>query len=237
MDTACRRTASWPSACRVWMPSALPGSVEQLQSSLRAPMQKNFASLTETRRRTSVTSQSERRPWTLRHRGSRKASPCVISRGRGRKRLVPEPCIQECRPRAPYPTDEVSHAVMHHLALALETERDFFRHGHTGRNMTLGSSTTRLSSARPGGAKSPWAPARTRTTGVSRYCFKTTSEGLQIRRDNAWIDVPADPDLVVVNTGDLMAHWSNDRWPSTWHRVRATNRRRASDRLLRRSGR
>ncbi|HSG89414.1 MAG TPA: 2OG-Fe(II) oxygenase family protein [Pseudomonadales bacterium] len=43
--------------------------------------------------------------------------------------------------------------------------------------------------------------------------------GLQIRRDGHWEDVDAPPGTVVVNTGDLMAHWSNDRYRSTWHRV------------------
>ncbi len=43
--------------------------------------------------------------------------------------------------------------------------------------------------------------------------------GLQIRSNGAWADVPMVPGGFVVNLGDLMARWTNDRWVSTLHRV------------------
>ncbi len=44
--------------------------------------------------------------------------------------------------------------------------------------------------------------------------------GLQIRKpDGDWLDVAADPGQLVVNIGDMMARWTNDRWTSTPHRV------------------
>ncbi|WP_129668686.1 isopenicillin N synthase family dioxygenase [Phytoactinopolyspora endophytica] len=44
--------------------------------------------------------------------------------------------------------------------------------------------------------------------------------GLQVRkRDGSWIDVQAPEGTLVVNIGDLMAIWTNDRWTSNPHRV------------------
>lgn len=38
-------------------------------------------------------------------------------------------------------------------------------------------------------------------------------------RAGAWADAPLVPGAFVVNVGDLMARWTNDRWVSTLHRV------------------
>jgi isopenicillin N synthase-like dioxygenase len=44
--------------------------------------------------------------------------------------------------------------------------------------------------------------------------------GLQAQtRDGNWVDVHTNPDTFVVNIGDLMMRWTNDRWVSNVHRV------------------
>jgi isopenicillin N synthase-like dioxygenase len=44
--------------------------------------------------------------------------------------------------------------------------------------------------------------------------------GLQVRRrDGEWINVDPVPGCFIINIGDLMMHWTNDRWVSTLHRV------------------
>ena len=46
-----------------------------------------------------------------------------------------------------------------------------------------------------------------------------TIRGLQVWNGSDWEDVPEAPGTFVVNLGDLMAQWTNDRWRSTMHRV------------------
>ncbi len=59
-----------------------------------------------------------------------------------------------------------------------------------------------------------------RTDGVS---------GLQIEDlDRGWVDVEHDPDSFIVNLGDSIAQWTNDRWRSTMHRVVPTAEERMS---------
>jgi len=43
--------------------------------------------------------------------------------------------------------------------------------------------------------------------------LKSDSAGLQVKtRDEVWVDVPHITDSFIVNLGDLMAYWTNDRW-------------------------
>jgi len=43
--------------------------------------------------------------------------------------------------------------------------------------------------------------------------------GLEVERDGLWVPVRPGPGDLVVNLGDMMQRWTNDRWVSTMHRV------------------
>ena len=45
------------------------------------------------------------------------------------------------------------------------------------------------------------------------------SPGLEVQIDGEWTPIDAPDGTFVVNLGDLMQRWTNDRWRSTMHRV------------------
>jgi isopenicillin N synthase-like dioxygenase len=72
----------------------------------------------------------------------------------------------------------------------------------------------------------PPAPGQLRAGAHTDYGLLTILNGenvpggLQVRsRGGEWIDVETDPASFVVNIGDLLMRWTNDRWVSNTHRV------------------
>lgn len=57
-------------------------------------------------------------------------------------------------------------------------------------------------------------------SGTMTILYQDEAGGLQVvDRTGAWVDVPFVAGSFVVNIGDLMAIWTNDRWVSTKHRI------------------
>ncbi len=49
---------------------------------------------------------------------------------------------------------------------------------------------------------------------------EASSGGLQVFNKNGeWVDVPIVPGTYIINLGELLARWTNDRWVATLHRV------------------
>ena len=64
------------------------------------------------------------------------------------------------------------------------------------------------------------ASAHTDYGGFTILSGEDVPGGLQVMtRDGRWIDVATSPMTFVVNIGDLLMRWTNDRWLSTMHRV------------------
>jgi isopenicillin N synthase-like dioxygenase len=64
------------------------------------------------------------------------------------------------------------------------------------------------------------AGAHTDYGGLTILSGEDVPGGLQVRtRDGRWVDVPTSPTTFVVNIGDLLMRWTNDRWLSNLHRV------------------
>lgn len=104
------------------------------------------------------------------------------------------------------------------IALALGIERDFFDARFAEpisvfRMIHYPPRHTARSDDQPGaGAHTDY--------GCVTLLYQDDAGGLQVRNVNGeWIDAPPIPGSFVVNIGDMMARWSNDRYTSTPHRV------------------
>ena len=107
--------------------------------------------------------------------------------------------------------------VMRAFALALELPDSFFDERHTGLTQTL-----RLLHYPPteSVAEGQLGAGAHTDYGTLTVLFQDDSGGLQVQDlDGNWVDAPPIPGTVVINTGDLLARWSNDRFRSTPHRV------------------
>ncbi len=119
--------------------------------------------------------------------------------------------------------------VMRAFALALELPPEFFDERHTGLTQTL--RLLHYPPSRQWQAGQLGAGAHT-DYGTLTVLFQDMAGGLEV--ENAagqWIPAPPIPGTVVVNTGDLLARWSNGVFRSTPHRVQIRPAGAAAGRL------
>ncbi len=124
---------------------------------------------------------------------------------------------------------DLASSLMRCIAVIGSLPEDYFVSAHTGENVTLRllyypGSDRGASSFESGHGRSatPEILAGAHTDyGMMTLLFQDNIGGLQVQSmDGSWLDVVPQSQSVIMNTGDLMAHWSNDRFPSTSHRVR-----------------
>jgi isopenicillin N synthase-like dioxygenase len=109
--------------------------------------------------------------------------------------------------------------LMRLAALALDVPERFFddKVDRSIGTMRLNYYPAQATPPRPGQLR---ASAHTDYGGFTILSGEDVAGGLQVRRrDGAWVDVATTPTMFVVNIGDLLMRWTNDRWLSNLHRV------------------
>ena len=115
--------------------------------------------------------------------------------------------------------EELTDRVMQMLATALHLQPCFFRDKLDHHDNTLRATNYPHQ-------LNPPAPGQLRTGAHTDYGAITILKvedapgGLQVRtRDGQWVDAPIVAEGLLVNIGDLMMTWTNERWLSNMHRV------------------
>jgi isopenicillin N synthase-like dioxygenase len=115
--------------------------------------------------------------------------------------------------------EDLAARVMRVFAVALDLPEDFFA-------PYIDAPVSALRALNYPALERPPAPGQIRAGAHTDYGSLTIllpqagSRGLEIfSPEGRWIEVPPAPSAFVINIGDLMARWTNDRWVSTLHRV------------------
>jgi isopenicillin N synthase-like dioxygenase len=114
---------------------------------------------------------------------------------------------------------EVIVFLMRLAALALDVDETFFddKVDRSIGTMRLNYYPAQAAAPRAGQLR---ASAHTDYGGFTILSGEDVPGGLQVRtRGGHWVDVPTSPTTFVVNIGDLLMRWTNDRWLSNMHRV------------------
>ena len=150
------------------------------------------------------------------------------------------PNLWPAQPADLRPTLEDYHTVLTSLAtkmmrvfaIALDLDERFFddKINKTGAHIRLNKYPAQERPPEPGQLR---CGAHTEYGTLTILYGEDTPGGLQAQGPNGeWIDVHPQLDSFVVNIGDSMARWTNDRWVSTLHRVVNPPREHAASQRL-----
>ena len=114
----------------------------------------------------------------------------------------------------------VAGAVMRGVALGLGLAADWFE-----RHLTADPTILFRVFRYPPDPAYRWGVAEHTDYGLLTLLAHDGTPGLQVRRGDRWLDVPADRQLIVCNIGDMLDRLTEGRYRSTPHRVRNTSGR------------
>lgn len=108
-------------------------------------------------------------------------------------------------------------------ALGLQNNAEFLVEAHSEERNNL--RLLHYLPAKPGETGADYRAGPHTDYGTITLLVQDSSGGLQLldRVSGRWIDAPPVEGTVLCNTADLMMRWTNDRLPSTLHRVVGTN--------------
>jgi isopenicillin N synthase-like dioxygenase len=104
------------------------------------------------------------------------------------------------------------------MAVGLQRSPDFFANGLTAEPTPL----FRIFRypPHPAGDSSRWGVGEHADYGLLTLLATDGTPGLEVMVDGFWIPVPAEPDLIICNLGDMLDRLTGGRYRSTRHRVR-----------------
>ncbi len=106
------------------------------------------------------------------------------------------------------------------FAVALGLDEDFFAQRTTHSTDTLRINHYSREAGEPDPVDGQMRMGAHTDYGIVTVLYADAVPGLQIMgADGKWADVLPLPGALLVNLGDLLAEWTNDRWTSTLHRV------------------
>jgi len=112
-----------------------------------------------------------------------------------------------------------SYRIMGIMAAGLDLPPEFFTKRHQGQNVTL--RFLHYPAGLPVTSATQLGAGEHTDYGSITLLHQDEVGGLEVcGADGHWRSAPAVPDALLVNTGDLMQRWTNDRFRSTVHRVR-----------------